>query len=162
MLMLVTEGPARQRVAEMMQREGVELTRLEFVGRLSRKDYHQTYQRIDVALDTFPYNGHTTSLDAFWSGVPVLTLVGKTVVGRAGLSQLSNLGLSELAARNCDEFVQIARALTADVPHLEELRGGLRDRMRASPICDASRFARNVETVYREQWRKWCIKGAGV
>ena len=117
------------------------------------------YPRYEQALVN---NDVETLLAMFWSGVPVLTLVGKTVVGRAGLSQLSNLGLSELAAPNCDQFVQIAKDLAADLPRLEELRGGLRDRMRASPICDASRFARNVETVYREQWRKWCIKGAGV
>ena len=73
-----------------------------------REQYLELYHEIDLGLDTFPYNGHTTSLDAFWMGVPVVTLAGQTVVGRAGVCQLSNLGLPELIARGTEQFVQIA------------------------------------------------------
>jgi protein O-GlcNAc transferase len=107
-------------------------------------------------LDTFPYNGHTTSLDSIWMGVPVVTLIGQTVVGRAGWSQLCNLGLKELAAHNADEFVQIASSLAKDTGRLSQLRQGLRQRMKDSPLCDSNRFARNVECAYRQMWRNWC------
>ena len=75
----------------MLQREGISPDRIELIARRPRLQYLELYHRIDVGLDTFPYNGHTTSLDSYWMGVPVVTLVGQTVVGRAGLSQLTNL-----------------------------------------------------------------------
>src|SRR4029079_18530054 len=102
--------------------------------------------------DTFPYNGHTTSLDAYFMGVPVITLPGQTVVGRAGVSQLTNLGLTELIAHSPDGFVQIAASLRADTAALSELRSGRRERMRRSPLMDAPRFARNIEAAYRRMW----------
>jgi protein O-GlcNAc transferase len=88
--------------------------------------------------------------------VPVVTLLGSTVVGRAGWCQLCNLGLKELAAQTPAEFAQIAAKLAADIPRLTELRSGLRQRMQHSPLMDAPRFARNIESAYRQKWRKWC------
>jgi len=122
--------------------------RIDFTPFLSRRDYLEQYRTIDLCLDTFPYNGHTTSLDAFWMGVPVVTRVGATVVGRAGWSQLRNLGLPELAAWDDDAFVGIAAELAGDLPRLAELRAGLRPRMEASPLMDAGRFARDLEAAY--------------
>jgi predicted O-linked N-acetylglucosamine transferase (SPINDLY family) len=116
-------------------------------------------QGVDIVLDTFPYNGHTTSLDALWMGVPVVSLAGNAPVSRAGLSQLSNLGLPELVARSESEYVTIAERLAADLPRLAELRATLRPRMQASPLMDASRFARNVEAAYRSMWERWCASG---
>jgi protein O-GlcNAc transferase len=89
-------------------------------------------------------------------GVPVVTLVGQTVVGRAGWSQLSNLGLAELAAQTAEQFVRIAVELTKDLPRLKEVRRTLRQRMEHSPLMDASRFARNIEAAYRRMWQRWC------
>jgi predicted O-linked N-acetylglucosamine transferase (SPINDLY family) len=86
-------------------------------------------------------------------GVPVVTLVGRTVVGRAGLSQLTNLNLTELAARDQEQFVQIAAELAADRPRLAELRRTLRDRMMASPLTDAVKWTRGIERAYREIWQ---------
>jgi predicted O-linked N-acetylglucosamine transferase (SPINDLY family) len=129
---------------------------VEFIPRQGRRKYLEVYDRIDVGLDSFPYNGHTTSLDSFWMGVPVVTCVGQTSVGRAGWSQLSNLGLTELAGRTPEQFVQIAVDLAGDLPRLSELRGGLRQRMEQSPLMDAAKFARNVEAAYRQIWRTWC------
>ena len=88
-----------------------------------REEYLREYHGIDVALDTVPYNGHTTSLDAFWMGVPVVTLVGETVVGRAGWSQLCNLDLKELAAHSEEQFVLTATALANDLVRLADMRG---------------------------------------
>jgi predicted O-linked N-acetylglucosamine transferase (SPINDLY family) len=89
-------------------------------------------------------------------GVPVVTLIGNTVVGRAGHSQLSNLGLRELIAQSPDQFVSIAAGLAADLDRLAELRESLRERMRNSPLMDAPRFARNIEAAYRKMWQWWC------
>ena len=98
LLLLAPRGQAREHVLARLEQEGIAAARVEFADRQPRLEYLKLYQRIDMGLDPLPYNGHTTSLDAFWMGVPTLTLVGKTVVGRAGWSQLCNLGLQELAA----------------------------------------------------------------
>src|SRR5437764_374962 len=116
----------------------------------------ELYHRIDLGLDSFPYNGHTTSLDSFWMGVPVVTLVGQTPVARAGWCQLFNLALPELAAHTPEQFVQIAVSLARDLPRLAELRATLRQRMEQSPLMNASRFARKIEAAYRHMWHKWC------
>jgi len=158
LLLLAPEGSSRQGVLDRFGREAVAPDRIEFVAKQPRAAYLRTYHRIDIALDTFPYNGHTTSLDALWMGVPVITLVGKTVVGRAGLSQLSNLRLPELIAQTRDQYVQIAAGLAGDLPRLAELRSGLRPRMRSSPLMDAGRFARAMEGAYRTMWRNWCAR----
>jgi len=153
LLLLAPEGSSRQRALDRLGREGIGPERVEFVARQSRLGYLLTYHRIDIGLDTVPYNGHTTSLDSFWMGVPVIALVGQTAVGRAGLSQLTNLGLPELVARTPEQYLQIAADLAGNLPRLAELRRTLRARMQASPLMDAPRFARNVERAYREMWK---------
>jgi predicted O-linked N-acetylglucosamine transferase (SPINDLY family) len=156
LLLLAPQGSPRQRTLDRLRHEGIDPGRIEFVSRQSGQAYLELYHRIDLSLDSFPYNGHTTSLDSFWMGVPVVTLVGQTVVGRAGWSQLSNLGLSELAAQTAEQFVRIAVELTEDLPRLKEVRRTLRQRMEHSPLMDASRFARNIEAAYRRMWQRWC------
>jgi predicted O-linked N-acetylglucosamine transferase (SPINDLY family) len=89
-------------------------------------------------------------------GVAVVTLAGPMAVGRAGLSQLTNLGMPELVARSSDEFVRIAVELAGDLPRVAGLRGTLRERMRASPLMDAPRFVRGIEAAYRTMWQRWC------
>jgi protein O-GlcNAc transferase len=156
MLLFAPPGETRRRTIDTLAKEGIGPDRVEFVGRAPRPQYLETYGRIDICLDTLPYNGHTTSLDAFWMGVPVVTLVGGTVVGRAGLCQAMNLGLPELVATTPEDYLRIAMGLTSDLDRLEGLRGGLRARMKASPLMDAPLFARNMEAAYREIWRRWC------
>jgi len=160
LLLMAPEGSARERVMARLIRDGIGSGRVEFVPKQFRSGYLTTYHRIDISLDTFPYNGHTTSLDSLWMGVPVITLVGATAFGRAGLSQLTNLGLTELVARTPEQYIQIAADLAKDLPRLTELRRTLRPRMQASPLMDAPRFARNVEAAYRQMWRNWCAQGA--
>jgi protein O-GlcNAc transferase len=130
--------------------------RVDFVEHIDRHGYLQYYHRIDIGLDTLPYNGHTTTLDSLWMGVPVITLVGQTVVGRAGLSQLTNLGLPELIANTPDQYLQIAAKLSGDLPRLVELRRTLRDRMQTSPLLDARGFALGIEEAFRHAWRLYC------
>jgi len=156
LMILCPEGSHRQSLLDMLEREGISPDRVELIAHCPRLQYLELYHRIDVGLDTFPYNGHTTSLDSFWMGVPVVTLLGQTAVGRAGLSQLTNLGLPELIARNPEQYVQIATDLARDLSRLAELRRTLRARVQASPLMDAPRFARNIEAAYWQMWRKWC------
>ena len=156
LLLLAPVGAARQRVLDRFLEANIGPARIEFVEHRPRAKYLGLYHRIDVCLDTLPYNGHTTSLDSFWMGVPVVTRVGYTVVGRAGHSQLTNLELRELVAWSDAEFVSIAARLAVDRPRLAHLRATLRGRMERSPLMDAARFARNIEAAYLEMWRRWC------
>jgi predicted O-linked N-acetylglucosamine transferase (SPINDLY family) len=149
-------GSHRQRLLDSMQQRGIDPGRISFVGRLSIEAYFEQYRQIDIALDTFPFGGGTTSCDALWMGVPLVTLVGERAVGRGGLSILSNIGLPDLAATSSDQYVQIAAALASNLARLSELRVGLRERMQNSPLMDAPRFARNIEAAYRDMWRNWC------
>jgi predicted O-linked N-acetylglucosamine transferase (SPINDLY family) len=159
LLLHAYEGSHRQRALEHLQREGVDPQRVSFMGKLPLAAYFERYQSLDIALDTFPFGGGTTTCDALWMGVPVVSLVGKTAVGRAGLSIISNVGLPELVADTPEEYVRLAVRLANDLPRLKELHSTLRPRMQASPLMDAPRFARNVEAAYRQMWRNWCRNG---
>jgi predicted O-linked N-acetylglucosamine transferase (SPINDLY family) len=156
LVLLSPFGSHRQRVLALFERNGIASNRIEFLEMRPRREYLALYHRLDIVLDPFPYGGHTTSLDALWMGVPIVTLAGRRAVSRAGLSQLSNLGLRELVAKSEDEYVSIAAGLARDLPRLAELRRTLRPRMEASPLMDAPAFARNIEMAYRTLWRQWC------
>jgi len=144
---------------EQFARKGISPDRLEFPSRRPWHQYVETYGRIDIALDPFPWGGGITTCDALWMGVPVVSLAGRTAVGRGGASILSNVGVPELIARTPQQYVQIATHLAGNLTRLSELRRTLRPRMRASPLMDAPRFARNVEAAYRQMWRNWCEGG---
>lgn len=156
LLLLAPRGSARRAVLDVFAERGVAEARIEFADRAARGKYLQNYHRIDLALDCLPANGHTTSLDAFWMGVPVITLVGRTVLGRAGVCQARHLGLMDLVAHTSDEFVRIAVEASRDLPRLAQLRLELRARMQASPLMDAPKFTRALEDAYRRAWRAWC------
>ena len=160
LLLLAPSGQVRDRVRDQMEREGIGGERIAFADRQPRPEYLRTYQRVDLSLDPLPYNGHNTSLDAAWMGVPTVTLVGQTAVGRAGLSLLRNLALPELAATSAEEYVAIAAGLAGDLPRLAGLRAGLRGRLAASPLMDGPGIARCVESAYRQMWRDWCRNAA--
>jgi predicted O-linked N-acetylglucosamine transferase (SPINDLY family) len=161
MMILCAAGAHQQRTLEYLRRLGIAAERIRFVPNRPRAEYLLYYHEIDIGLDTLPYNGHSTSLDSYWMGVPVVTLVGQTVAGRAGLSQLTNLGLGELIARTPEEYVEIASGLADDLPQLSALRATLRQRMRESPLMNARRFALNIEAAYRRMWRAWCMQASG-
>lgn len=154
LLVMAPEGRHRRRLSGRLAAHGIDPDRADFVCFRPRADYLSTYERIDFALDTFPYNGHTTSLDALWMGVPTVTRVGDTCVGRGGLSQLHQLGLTELAAHSDERFIDIAVGLAADLPRLAALRATLRARLESSPLMDGERFARNLEGAYRTAWTR--------
>jgi protein O-GlcNAc transferase len=125
----------------------------------ARAEYLARYHEADIALDTHPYAGVTTTCDATWMGVPTVTLAGNTHVSRSGVSLLSAVGLPELIAQTPEDYVEIAVRLASDLPRLAALRTGLRQRMRQSPLCDGQRLARSIEAAYRDMWRKWCGDG---
>jgi predicted O-linked N-acetylglucosamine transferase (SPINDLY family) len=156
LLLLATPGKHVERTLDEFCNQGVDPSRVEFSNRLPRRKYLELYHRIDIGLDSFPYNGHTTSLDSFWMGVPVVTLVGQSPVSRAGWCQLSNLGLTELAATTPDEFVQIAVETASNLSRLKELRAGLRVRMEQSALMNGPLFSRSIEAAYLQMWRRWC------
>jgi predicted O-linked N-acetylglucosamine transferase (SPINDLY family) len=149
-------GSHRERVRETLIQRQVSPDRLTFVDYMPTLEYLRLHEQIDIALDPFPYAGGTTTCDALWMGVPVVSLAGHTAVGRGGLSILSNIGLGELVARDVEQYRRIALNLAGDLPRLSHLRSTLRDRLRGSPLMDAQRFARNVEAAYREMWQRWC------
>jgi predicted O-linked N-acetylglucosamine transferase (SPINDLY family) len=155
------EGTHRQQVRELFAGQGVAPERIRFVERLPLEEYFRLHQHIDVALDPFPYGGGLTTCNAIWMGVPVVSLAGTTAVGRGGLSILSNLGLADLVARDAEQYVQTAVELAGDLPRLDALRATLRQRMQASPLMDAPRFAHAVEAAYRQMWHRWCA-GSGI
>ncbi|CAE6758345.1 tetratricopeptide repeat protein [Paraburkholderia nemoris] len=159
LLLMAPSGAARALLLQRLGHHGIAEERVSFTSFRPRADYLRTYHQIDVGLDTFPYNGHTTSLDSYWMGVPVVTRVGGTSVGRAGLSQLENLGLRDLAVDSDAQFVETAVQLVRDLPRLSAMRASLRARLAASPLMDGARFARHVEAAYRHVWGTWCKQG---
>lgn len=150
------EGRHRDRVRAFFAAQQISDDRLQFNEFLPINKYLQAYEQIDIALDPFPYGGGTTTCDALWMGVPVVTLSGETAVGRGGRSILSNAGLPELVACNTEDYVRIARDLARDLPRLSRIRSTLRARMRQSPLMDAHRFTRGLEAAYRDMWHRWC------
>jgi predicted O-linked N-acetylglucosamine transferase (SPINDLY family) len=156
LILHANEGSHRQRVRDLLEHQGIDPRRLKFADRVPLSEYYRLYEQIDIGLDPFPYTGGTTTCDALWMGVPVVTLAGRTAVGRGGVSVLCNVGLSKLIAQTPQQYVQIATDLAKDLPRLAELRRALRARMQASPLMDAPRFARNIEAAYRQMWRNWC------
>ncbi len=114
------------------------------------------YHEVDIALDPFPYNGTTTTLEALWMGVPVVSLVGNRHAGRVGASILANIGLGKLTAASVEEYVSIATSLASDSANLERQRARMRERVSESPLCDEAGFTRALENVYRTMWRDWC------
>jgi predicted O-linked N-acetylglucosamine transferase (SPINDLY family) len=150
------EGDHRRRVREKLAEKHLHPERVSFVGFQPLPEYLRQHTLLDIALDPFPYCGGTTTCEALWMGTPVFTLPGQTAVSRAGMSILSNVGLPELVARSKEEYLEIASHFATDLGRLAEVRSTLRDRMRASPLMDAPRFARDLECLYRNAWKSWC------
>lgn len=121
------------------------------------KEHMEIYNRVDMVLDTFPYNGTTNTCEALWMGVPVITLKGSTHVSRVGTSLLSNAGLPELIAGTDHEYIEKAVELAHDTERLKILRKSLREKMMQSPLTDAKQFTAHLEYFYRRMWETWCL-----
>jgi predicted O-linked N-acetylglucosamine transferase (SPINDLY family) len=153
LLLQPVPGSARYTI-EFFASRGIDPARIDCLPRLTLADFWKTHHRMDIALDTFPYNGITTTCDALYMGVPVLTLPGAWPASRVGAGLLTTVGLEEFIAKSDQDFTE-AGARWTDLPRLAALRRELRSRMSGSPLCDGKRFARNVESIYRDVWRSW-------
>lgn len=151
------EAELRQELLERFAAHGVDAARVELRGgEASVVEHLRQYERVDVGLDPFPYNGTTTTCEALWQGVPVVTLLGQTHAGRVGATLLGALGLDELIAEDEDAYVRIAATLARDENKLNAWRSGLRATMAASRLCDATGFAAEFAAMLRRVWRERC------
>ncbi len=158
LLLQTPSGSIRSITLDRFTGKGIAADRIEFLERAPWKEFIESYHRMDIALDPFPYSGWITTCDALSMGVPVITLAGKTLLGRGGKSILSNVGLPELIAETPEQYVEIAATLANDLPKRRELRSTLRDRIERSPLRDAKGYARDMEAAYRTMWREWCVE----
>ena len=155
MLGNVQGADLRQRFVAMFEAKGVSADRLILKPTMPLLDYLALHHQIDVALDTFPFNGGTTSMHSLWMGVPVITLVGARSVSRVGASVLARAGLTEYITESEDEYLRLALKVARDLSVLSQLRASLRDRMRRQDL-DASQVAQHLEEAYRKMWAQWC------
>ncbi len=152
----LSDGELRKRVEKAFAAHGIARERLELAGYAPRlEDHLGAYGKMDIALDPFPYNGTTTTCEALWMGVPVITYKRAHHGGRVGASLLGAAGVEELVAVDEDHYVVLAAELAADGERLKALRADLRERMEASPLTDGAAFAAKMETAYRNIWKTW-------
>ncbi|MBF0333070.1 MAG: tetratricopeptide repeat protein [Alphaproteobacteria bacterium] len=123
-------------------------------------DHFRAYDQIDIALDPFPYNGTTTTCEAMWMGVPVVTLQGVEHAGRVGATLLAHCGLGHLVTGDVESYIAAAADLAGNLPRLANLRAGLRRRLDRSPLRDEMAFTRAFEDALRDMWAEWCHGGA--
>ena len=151
-IVTVPEGRTRARLLDAFERHGVSAQRIDFRGRLAHEAFMRTHLEVDVALDTYPYHGTTTTVHTLWMGVPVVTLAGDTHRSRAGASLLANAACGDLVARSEDDYVAIASRLARDPMRLRALRESLRERVEHGAIMEGARFARALERAYEAMW----------
>jgi predicted O-linked N-acetylglucosamine transferase (SPINDLY family) len=133
--------------------------RVTIVPYVSLQDYYGWFDAVDIALDTTPYSGGTTTFDALWMGVPVLTAPGERPSSRSAASILATAGRGDWIAEDPDDYVRRAARFAGDCPMLADLRKTLRARMQASPLMDEAGFTRDLEDAYRRMWRQYCTQG---
>lgn len=155
-----TDRPTYDLFRSRFAAHGVDTDRVHLVYTSPQPKTWEAYNKVDIALDPFPHNAGTTTFEALWMGVPVISLVDRPPLGRFGATILNNVGLPGWLAESPDGYIAVARREAENLDGLAELRAGLRERMLASPICDEEGFARAVEAAYREMWKKWCADGA--
>jgi protein O-GlcNAc transferase len=148
----------QERIRETLRARGLDSEkRIVMLGHEPSSSEHlRLYNRVDLALDTFPYNGTTTTCEAIWMGTPVLTIMGRSHAGRVGASLLGHIGLSALVSADREAYVEAAVALGQDRDKLKALRAGLRERLIASPLMDGRRLAGGLEAAYADAWHAYC------
>jgi predicted O-linked N-acetylglucosamine transferase (SPINDLY family) len=152
----LAEESVRQSTYARFSAHGIAADRLIFEDYAPRANYLTAYHRVDIALDPFPFPGGTTTVEALWMGIPVLTLSGERFLARQGVGLLMNAGLPQWIASDHDDYVALAVAHASDLNGLSALRSRLRQQVLASPIYDASCFAQHFEAALRDMWLIWC------
>ncbi len=156
------ETKVGERLRERFVELGIEPDRLTLIGwTITKEEHFALYNEVDIGLDTWPYNGTTTTCEALWMGVPVITLCSPRHAGRVGASLLSRIGLEDLIAETEDGYIAIAMELAGDLDRLAGRRAVLRQSMLSSDLCDQAGFARRFESVLCDAWRRWCGYAAG-
>ncbi|HEX5242399.1 MAG TPA: tetratricopeptide repeat protein [Tepidisphaeraceae bacterium] len=152
-----SDESTRKRILEAFGQAGIDANRIELLPRTEGTANHLSlYDRLDIALDPFPYNGTTTTCEALWMGVPVITLKGASHASRVGTSLLHASELSDLIGDSPQEYVRIAADLAADRDRLASLRASMRSRLEASPLRDEINYTQRLESAYRKIWESWC------
>ncbi len=154
----IKQTRARQELLDFFAERGVASDRLSLVGYQSEADYFATYNQIDIALDTTPFAGGTTSFDALWMGVPLVTLAGERSSSRGGASILTSLGRSEWIACSSEQYITIAQGLASDPQQLATIRSGLRAELKASPLMDGAGFTRELEGLFQQAWESYALR----
>lgn len=154
---LLVVGRAGNSLQSDFEKHGISADRLDFRDRLPMREFLELHHQVDFLLDTFPYNGGTTSLLALWMGVPMVTLAGEGTVSRTGAGILQGVGLSRLVASSVEEYVTLAVSETSDLAALATLRQSLRAKLLPS-LEDPGIFTSQLEGAFRDIWRKWCAK----
>ncbi|MFM7809324.1 MAG: hypothetical protein ACKPEA_15550, partial [Planctomycetota bacterium] len=153
------DSTGRKLIVERFAAAGVPEHRLDLIAYTKTRDEHlQLYNRVHVALDTVPYNGTTTTCEALWMGVPVVTTLGDRHAARVSASLLHAAGHPELVAENEAAFVDLAANLARDRGRIATLRANLRTELAASPLLDAPAYAARLHAALRACWREWCAK----
>lgn len=153
----LADSATRARFQQMFEALGIEPGRVDLRPPVPAAEGHlKTYSEVDIGLDSFPYNGTTTTCEALWMGVPVVTLSGDTHVARVGTSLLHRVGLDDLVAERQTTYVEVAVEFAGNLKQLARIRGGLRETMHGSSLCDGKRIARELESAYRDMWSTWC------
>ncbi len=150
----IEESNFRSDVENRLERAGFSSKQVILEPR-KKENQFVLYNKIDIALDPYPCNGGTTSMDTLWMGVPFVTLAGEHFVSRMGVTILTNAGLPELIAGNCDEYIKVAVQLSQDRDRLRKMRHNLREKVAKSAIMNQEKFTRNMEVSYRGMWHQW-------
>jgi len=148
----------RRHYHSLFEGHGIAAERVDLEGWCPREELLAAYGRVDIGLDTLPYNGGLTTCESLWMGVPVVTCPGERFAGRHGLTHLTAAGMPATIARDHAHYVELAVALTRDLEALALMRSGMRERIATSPLCDGAQFARSFEKIMRGAWRSWCAQ----
>lgn len=157
----MTDEHARENFYRDLAEAGVDRERITIFPYMAPEEYFRLFGKVDIALDTMPFSGGTTTCDALWMGVPVITMPGVKSWSRSASSVLANLGLEDWVAGSEQDYVRRAVQFAAEQSTIAELRRTLRSRMLQSPIMDRKQFARDVEAAYRRMWYSWCEQPGG-
>ncbi|MEE9302336.1 MAG: hypothetical protein V3U84_00990, partial [Thiotrichaceae bacterium] len=151
----LADESTREKIYKQFAQNGVKREHIELLGQTpSLLEHLRTYHRVDIALDTYPYNGTTTTFEALWMGIPVITRFSELHAGRVGYSIMKQLGLSELTAETDDDFIRITQSLANNRSRIAQLRTSLRERLNNSTLCNAAGFTHDIESVYRQLWNQ--------
>jgi len=150
------DAATHDRILQLFTRHGIDPQRILLERGARHADLLASYNRVDLALDPFPYSGGLTTVEALWMGVPVVTLRGDRFAGRHSTSHLSNAGLPQFVAQTADEYVALAVQWATDLPALATMRSQLRATMAASAICDGKAYTAELESKLRTAWSQWC------